>query len=258
MNRCACGIQSARSDLSGESIDMTVHARRLAVIVPVVILIALGGSGPTQAAVRTPDHSLTWGAVGDSLTLGWGASDGGHSYPADAGIPEDGRFGQCLVSTSCYDPKPLVAAFPAELDGLAADQVNAVVVEIGTNDLPWGVTDRQYRQGYRLLQQEGVDRGVRVVLSTIPPFGPAHEYTDAQEAQRERLNTWIRRRREYVDFAAMLGGDHLAAAYDSGDGQHLGNDGYAVMAAAFTIWAAHLPAPPTTSSDDGSLDPIGR
>jgi lysophospholipase L1-like esterase len=70
------------------------------------------------------------------------------------------------------------------------------------------------------------------------------------QARWLRINTWIRKQPNHVDFAAALGGDVLAAAYDSGDGLHPNDAGYAALAQVVDLWTSHhafrsvIPRPP--------------
>jgi lysophospholipase L1-like esterase len=181
----------------------------------------------------------TWAAVGDSITFGMGSSDPDtNAYPVLAGVASHGLPGQCLVAPRC-EGRPLVEALPGELTHLQeAGGVEAVVVEIGINDLGQ-VTDQQYVDAYSRLRTEGARQGVRVVLSTITPFGPAHAFSPAEEQQRERVNAWIRSQGTYVDFdAALRSGLRLSSQFDSGDGMHPGDAGHACMAQVLDSWIA--------------------
>jgi len=184
------------------------------------------------------DSPFTWGAVGDSITVGVGSSDPeSTSYAADAGIPSRGWVGQCLVLNVCFW-QPLVTSFSGELADLQQNRgVTGVVVEIGVNDLG-RVTDQQYRHAYAEVVAAGAEQGVRVVLSTITPFGRGHSLTSAREEQRRRVNAWIRSQPDYVDFDAALadGRDQLKPSYDSGDGMHPSDAGHARMALALRTW----------------------
>ena len=221
---------------------MTKPGMLLAVMATVVLglaaaLLAHVGHGKTASRHRHPG----WGAVGDSITYGAGSSDPGtQAYPAQAGIAGRGVPGQCLVAEECVE-EPLLDSFPSELGSLQQDDVEAVVVEIGINDLGL-VTDRQYVDAFSQVRAEGAARGVRVVLATITPFGPGHPTTAAQEVQRERVNSWIRSHGAYVDFdAALRQGRHrvrLDPRYDCGDGMHPSDAGYARLAAALDRWIA--------------------
>jgi len=184
-------------------------------------------------------QQATWAAVGDSITYGVGSSDpAAMSYPGQAGVVGHGVPGQCLVAVGCSG-QPLVQSLPGELAFLQRnDDVTSVVVEIGINDLGH-VTDRQYVDAYTRLKSEAADQGVRVVLSTITPFGSSHPVSTAVERQRERVNSWIRSQGPYVDYdAALRGGGQMRPRLDSGDGLHPDDAGHAAMAQALDRWIA--------------------
>jgi lysophospholipase L1-like esterase len=209
----------------------------LAVVILGLAVTTLAYVGQGRAAGR-PAYA-TWGAVGDSITYGVGSSDPATlAYPVQAGVTAHGIAGQCLVTSGCAG-QPLVVTFPKELTLLRrAGDVAAVVVETGINDLGH-VTDQQYLDAYARLRSEGAAQGVRVVLSTITPFGETHPLPRSEERQRERINAWIRSERVYVDYdAALRSGRRLDPRYDSGDGMHPGDAGHTRMAEALDSWIA--------------------
>ena len=214
--------------------------RRLLIMILGCTTLLLGACGPARASTHSLTPAPVWGAVGDSITFGWGSSDPAtKAYPVLAGVPAAANPGQCLVASGCWGT-PLVSTFATEIAWLRTTRggVNAVVVEIGVNDLPQNITDTQYVDAYRLLVSTGKAYGTRVILSTITP---RRGLSAAQEAQRERINTWIRARDRRVDYAAALGGDTLLPAYDSGDGLHPSDAGHAAMAARLVDWIAAHP-----------------
>jgi lysophospholipase L1-like esterase len=197
-----------------------------------VATLAYVGRGQAEGRPAYP----AWAAVGDSITYGVGSSDPAtRAYPVRAGVTGHGISGQCLVTTGCHG-RPLVETFPRDLGYLRQHDVHAVVVEIGINDLGH-VTDQQYVDAYARLRADGAAQGVRVVLSTITPFGVTHPVPAGQEQQRERVNAWIRSRGAYVDYdAALSNGRGLDPSYDSGDGMHPDDAGHARMAEALDSW----------------------
>ena len=209
----------------------------LAVVVTGLAVTTFAYVGHRHAAGR-PAYA-TWGAVGDSITYGLGSSDPATmAYPVQAGVRGHGIVGQCLVTSGC-EGQPLVETFPSELSRLRQEgDVVAVVVEVGINDLGH-VTDRQYLAAYARLRAEGAAQDVRVVLSTITPFGRTHPLPRSKEQQRERINAWIRSQGAYVDYdAALRSGRLLDPRYDCGDGMHPSDAGHARMAEALDTWVA--------------------
>jgi lysophospholipase L1-like esterase len=218
-----------------------VTSRRMPIGVVATLLAALLAAAlayVAQGRASGRQHA-TWGAVGDSITYGVGASDVAvTSYPARAGVVAHGVPGQCLVALGCAG-EPLVQTFPSELAYLQRSDVTSVVVEIGINDLGH-VTDAQYVEAYARLRAEAAAQGVRVVLSTMTPFAATHRVPAPVERQRERINAWIRHRHgAYVDYdAALRTGVRMRPAYASADGLHPDDAGYARMARALDRWIA--------------------
>ena len=85
--------------------------------------------------------------------------------------------------------------------------------------------------------------GVRVYLGTLLPFkGAAVYYTEATEAKRQSVNTWVRTSAKAdgvidLDKALQDPADSLAflPAYDSGDHVHPNDAGYQAMANAVDL-----------------------
>jgi lysophospholipase L1-like esterase len=219
----------------------TARSRRVPIGVLATLLLGLLAALLVYAAQGRASgrQDATWGAVGDSITHGVGSSDlSTQPYPVQAGVAGYGVPGQCLVAPGCSG-QPLVESFPRELDYLQRyDHVTSVVVEIGTNDLGH-VSDRQYVDAYVRLMSDGAAQGVRVVLSTMTPFGSTYRVSSAVERQRERINSWIRHQGAYVDYdAALRGAVAMRPEFDSGDGLHPDDAGYAEMARALDRWLA--------------------
>ena len=215
---------------------MTHRIARTAVVALVASLVIAGGPA---AEATTP--KAVWGAVGNSITFGTGTSDPAtKAYPVVAGVPAIGLPAQML--TEAFVWPPLTETFEGEIADLqASDDVNAVVVEIGINDLHLHKSDSTIIKAFRKVVGIGHDDGFRVVLATITPFGPSFDATATMKSQRIRINTWIRGRAYYVDFAKALGGKVMKAEYDSGDGLHPGDVGAARLGSVLKAWVAAHP-----------------
>lgn len=186
--------------------------RMLAALIPVAMLVALGGSAlaAASAPLRTatesgviPDNAVVY-FVGDSITGG-----GGSWQPARDAFPARWRDRVCGGYASCRDRVIVKGAGggclvvacgsnPAVKDAWASQVLNAtpkpttVIVEIGVNDLFMGVTDQQYTDAYKHLMYSGIDAGVRVILATIPPTTTAWPWHNAHNPQRQGINGWLR------------------------------------------------------------------
>ena len=101
---------------------------------------------------------------------------------------------------------------------------------------------RQLTTAYSQMIESAHAAGIKAYGATITPFvdcGPYHPKPIA-EADRVAVNGWIRSHFDAViDFDAAVRDpsrpDHLATAYDSGDGLHLSPAGYRVLAAAIPL-----------------------
>jgi lysophospholipase L1-like esterase len=101
---------------------------------------------------------------------------------------------------------------------------------------------RQLTTAYGQMIAKAHDAGIKVYGATITPFMDCMPYhpKPIAEADRIAVNAWIRGHFDAVlDFDAAVRdpvrSDHLASAYDSGDGLHLSPAGYRVLAAAIPL-----------------------
>ncbi|KAL2022677.1 hypothetical protein VTK56DRAFT_4758 [Thermocarpiscus australiensis] len=139
-----------------------------------------------------------------------------------------------------------------ERDVLAHPGVRYAIIYEGVNDLGTAATDAatQRAVGDRLVQayEQMVARlhgaGIAAFGATITPMcGPGQPYSDpAREAQRQRVNAWIRSSGRFdavVDFDAVVrdprNETQLRPEYNSGDYLHLNPAGYKAMAEAVDL-----------------------
>jgi len=142
-------------------------------------------------------------------------------------------------------------------DVLGQSGVTHVIVLLGTNDigrtafigLPGQAvaaseipTPEQLQAGLQQLVRQAREKGVKVLLGTIPPFGGSPYGNEHTEALRAALNRWIRGRQDVdavVDFDAALRDPArplaLLPAYDSGDHLHPNAAGLTAMAGAVDL-----------------------
>jgi lysophospholipase L1-like esterase len=149
----------------------------------------------------------------------------------------------------------------ARLDRDALDQpgVQFMIVAIGVNDIAFpgafthpdeAVSAQSLIRGYREIISRAHARGIKVLMTTIPPFGnaifPADHtlvlHTPEKEAVRRAVNDWIRATKEadgIADFDAVLRDpahpDRLQERFDSGDHLHANDAGYAASAEAVPL-----------------------
>lgn len=216
----------------------------------------------TELAVEAGSARASVAAIGDSITDGLRSSlNRNHRWPdaltrrlsasgADSlGVVNLGISGNRLLSDSACYGTSLASRF--ERDALSRSGVKAVIVLIGINDINFAamppragldcdnphtqVTAASLIDGYRRLIEAAHRQGVKVFGATLTPAGlPA-----GREAIRLEVNRWVRSGGGFdgvVDFDAILRDPArpsvLQRRYDSGDGIHPSDAGYAAMAEA--------------------------
>ncbi|MFG3102895.1 SGNH/GDSL hydrolase family protein [Streptomyces sp. NPDC048182] len=216
----------------------------------------------TALDVQSHEARGTVVALGDSITDGFASTmDANRRWPdvfaarlraaAQAGDPDAPRYS--VVNAGISGNRVLTsrggrpADNPSALsrfsrDVLGRPNVKAVVIALGVNDVlnsPRLADRDKLLAGLRTLVAQAHARGIKVVGSTITPFGGYVRYTDAREEMRQQVNAEIRAGRVYdavVDFDKVLRDPYdprrLRAEYDSGDHVHPDDDGYARMGGA--------------------------
>ncbi|MBR8315860.1 SGNH/GDSL hydrolase family protein [Burkholderia dolosa] len=219
----------------------------------------------TELAVEADPARASVAAIGDSITDGLRSSlNRNRRWPdalarrlaasgsASLGVVNLGISGNRLLSDSACYGTSLASRF--ERDALSRSGVKAVIVLIGINDINFAampprpgldcdhphtqVTASSLIDGYRRLIEAAHRRGVKVFGATLTPAALPTE----REAIRLDVNRWIRSGGAFdgvVDFDAALRDparpDVLQRRYDSGDGIHPSDAGYAAMADAVPI-----------------------
>lgn len=153
--------------------------------------------------------------------------------------------------TSSERPQAREAGMPPLLFGQAGMQRLAwdvlgqpgatdLIVHIGSNDLRFGVGAARLIEAFQQLAGQARQSYQRVFGTTILPGG----YPPTQVEQRHLVNTWLQEQGRQCfdaifDFATPLASPDdeamLHPAYDSGDGIHLNDEGYRLMAEAVDL-----------------------
>ncbi|GAB6937876.1 GDSL-type esterase/lipase family protein [Isoptericola variabilis] len=195
--------------------------------------------------------------LGDSITEGVGTPDDADQRFTDhlarrladrggpVGVANLGVSGnRVLIDDERFGPSGQARL---DRDALALPGIDTLLVVLGVNDLqqPPSQTDPAVLlAGYRQVVLRARDRGLRVVGTTITPFGGWQRWTPALEEERRVVNATLlaeagRGRGAFdavADVAAALADPadpaRLAPAFDSGDGLHPTPAGAAAMAAA--------------------------
>jgi lysophospholipase L1-like esterase len=148
-------------------------------------------------------------------------------------------------------------------DVLAQAGVKYVILALGVNDMLFPgsfipqtetVTAQDLISGNRQLTARAHKKGIRVIGTTIPPFGHAlfrnpfydRFYSPEKEKIRQEVNAWIRTVGEFdgvIDFdQAVRDPNHptqLLPAFDSGDHLHVNNAGNVAQSNAIPLSLFH-------------------
>lgn len=202
-------------------------------------------------------------AFGDSITEGAGATGPHMSWPAQLSrrlAERDAPSNWVVVNAGISGNRLLhdggsqngLARF--ERDALSVAGVTDVIVLEGVNDLgvayaPDGARDvvdaRDLVLAYRQLIERAHLRGVRIYGATILPYGGAVYFSPAGEAERRKVNAWIRESGAFdgvIDLDAVMRDpdepERLREEYEIGDRLHPNDAGYAAMARAVEAYLA--------------------
>ncbi|MCF6473280.1 SGNH/GDSL hydrolase family protein [Nonomuraea sp. MG754425] len=195
----------------------------------------------------------TLAALGDSVTDGSGtAVDGFERWPdylaarlagtpgRDPAVVNVGIGGNRVLADTAQDG--LSALNRLEHDVLVRDGLRYVLLLEGTNDLRNRATAGQLVAAYRQIIDRVQAKGVKIIGGTLPPLKGSAGYSEALEAERQAVNTWITTGGAFdgvVDFATALAdpADPLRylPAYDRGDHIHPNATGFAAMADAVDL-----------------------
>ena len=155
-------------------------------------------------------------------------------------------LGGTTASSACAIPGtgPSVEQRVAH-DSLGQPAITDLIVYAGTNDLGDGCNAQQIIAAFRSIVSQAHARRVRVLISTITPRA---SYTAVQNADREKVNAWVRNLGtcggecdRSLDFDVVVRDrtDHnrIDPKLDSGDGIHPTGEGYRRIAASIPLSA---------------------
>ncbi|MBP0460099.1 SGNH/GDSL hydrolase family protein, partial [Streptomyces montanisoli] len=221
----------------------------------------------TAVDVRNRRSSGTVVAFGDSITDGVGSSPGSnHRWPdflaarvrdsayGHYGVVDEGIGGNQVLRDASATRSGRAAITRFGEDALGRPDVRAVFVDLGVNDILHGHerTGARIVTGLRQLTRQAHAHGIRVIGSTLTPFGSHAGYNAVKERARDQVNAAIRKGGVFdsvVDFDRLLRDPNapgrLRPRYDSGDGLHPSDAGYRAMASAVNLRAllgSHAPA----------------
>ena len=198
-------------------------------------------------------------AFGDSITDGYGSTAGAnHRWPdrlaerltaASAGRPvavvNAGISGNRVLSDNLQVPifgQSALSRF--DRDVLSVPGATHLIILEGVNDLggkPAPSADMLIA-GYRQLIARAHEHGLKIYGATIIPYGGAGYFTAQGEAERAKINAWIRTAHEFdgvVDLDAAIRDparpERMKADLQSGDWLHPNDAGYRVMGDAIDL-----------------------
>ncbi|MCX4598193.1 GDSL-type esterase/lipase family protein [Streptomyces sp. NBC_01549] len=193
-------------------------------------------------------------ALGDSITDGAAStSEANRRWPdylaarlsacaSTAGVLNEGISGNRITAGTDGNPSALERL---ERDVLSQPGARTVILFEGVNDLSWGgATGAQVIDGMREIAHRAHARGLRVIGATVVPYrGWGDWWTEAKEADRQQVNTFVRDSDGtfdgYADFdRAVRDPDdptRYAAAFDSGDHLHPNDTGMKAFADAVDL-----------------------
>lgn len=223
----------------------------------------------TGVDVWTKEARGTVVALGDSITDGVSSTPGAdHRWPdylarrlasspagPRLGVLNEGISGnRVLRDAQPYAPGNGPSALSRMYrDALGRTGARTLVVDLGINDIeeePHQTDPAAIVGGLQRITREAHAAGVRVVGSTLTPFGGHLGWTPFLEAVREQVNAAIRSGRVFddvVDFDRTLRDpyrpERMLPRYDSGDHLHPSDAGYEAMAGAIPLATLTGPAP---------------
>lgn len=182
-------------------------------------------------------------AIGDSITHGYGAP-AGSDWPTDLArmLPAGYRMinmgidGNTLVPSGAHCRRCGPPGVGRAAAALAVPGISLLIVALGVNDILQGTGDAAIEAGYRRVAAMAHARGIPVIALTVAPSRLVPGRVAALDAWLLGSNTFDM----VLDDRAALGGDALAARYDSGDGLHPDAAGYRAIAStiAHGVWYA--------------------
>lgn len=227
-------LDSDAAGVPGLTVVGMSRVARLAVAALAASLMALPATSPAEAGDRRIAAAPTYMAFGDSITHGIGTTDPAtKAYPIQAGIGGYGIHGSSTAT--------LLEWWPGYLDTLPQRPMTAVML-IGLADVIYGRTATETIRGLRAIKRYGRSEGIRVVFGTLTPFEEASSLRTQFDATRRAVNTWIRSRNTYVEYASALNCGTVAAEYlcshfvGSWNDLHPNDAGAAAMATNLRSW----------------------
>ena len=199
-------------------------------------------------------------AFGDSITDGYQSTTGANRRWPDRlaerlaakspgrpiGVNNAGIGGNRVLSDGVIAIFGQSAMSRFDRDVLSVPGVTHVIVLEGVNDLGASKTAPPSAEsligGYRQLIARAHAHGLKIIGATVLPYGGAGYYGAPGEAERQKINTWIRTGHEFdgvIDLDAAVRDparpERMKAELQSGDWLHPNDAGYKVMGDAVDL-----------------------
>ncbi|MET9834825.1 SGNH/GDSL hydrolase family protein [Streptomyces sp. NPDC006385] len=205
--------------------------------------VVLLGDSITDGDKSTMDGNRRWPDVLAARLLNQ------HAVPR-YGVLNQGISGNRVVSDRysgdgvSSDTAGVSALNRFDRDVLAQTSARTAVVFEGVNDVRWGTTAEQVIAGLREIADRGHARGLRMLAATIVPCEGEVRCTAWADAERVKVNQWIRSGAGFdgvLDFDAVVRDparpSRMLPAYDSGDHLHPSDAGLAALARSVDLRA---------------------
>ncbi|AZQ40789.1 SGNH/GDSL hydrolase family protein [Streptomyces cyaneochromogenes] len=205
--------------------------------------VVLLGDSITDGDKSTTDANRRWPNVLATRLLN-------QSVVPHYGVLNQGISGNRVVSDRypgdgvSTDTAGVSALYRFDRDVLAQTSARTAVVFEGVNDVRWQTTAEQVIAGLREIADRGHARGLRMLVATILPCEGEARCTAAVDAERLKVNQWIRTSAGFdgvLDFDAVIRDparpSRMLPAYDSGDHLHPGDAGLAALAESVDLRA---------------------
>jgi lysophospholipase L1-like esterase len=199
-------------------------------------------------------------AFGDSITDGYRSTTGdNHRWPdrlaerlaakypgRPMGVNNAGIGGNRVISDGIMPIFGQSALSRFDRDVLSVPGATHVIVLEGVNDLGASKTDPPKAEaliaGYRQLIDRAHAHGLKIIGATVLPYGGAGYFGAPGEAERQKINAWIRKGHVFdavIDLDAAVRDpakpERMRADLQSGDWLHPNDAGYRVMGDAVDL-----------------------
>ncbi|MFL5296730.1 MAG: SGNH/GDSL hydrolase family protein [Phenylobacterium sp.] len=261
-------------DLPGDTFGCTCHMSGLE---PVQVMAPGGSPAPVPASLpgAAPQYRAFLSGIevesaapaapvivafGDSITDGFQSTVGANRRWPDrlaerlierwpgrpVGVNNAGIGGNRVLGEGAIRIFGQSALTRFDRDVLAVPGATHVIVLEGVNDLGMSPTAPPKAEaligGYRQLIARAHAHGLKIIGATILPYGGAGYFGQPGEAERQKINAWIRTAHEFdgvIDFDAATRDpgrpERMKAELQSGDWLHPNDAGYRAMADAVDL-----------------------